>query len=374
MFKIFRIIVFFLLISCSSKEIKNEIIYFDENRMEEISISSIFSKVETIILETHPQSLIGEISKILYSRDKIFILDKRKAQSIFIFDYNGQFIKKIEGGFTGPEQLNFPDNMILLEDRFVVYDSRQNKIMNFNLSGELEDEEYLKASNIYALDLISFDNEVLFFDFYSKPNLLFSLVSSSKDFILNQTNDFGEFKVVSGRRLPYLSTLEDNSKVQVQLPGSDCFYRFDLTGNMDRICFDFGTRKIFEPLEIVEFQDFYIKASNNEIRLLRGEYVDLEKFVLFSTQKGEKINLSGMDKNENISFEVKLVNDYNNFCPDIEYLPRYSVIPGEISLSFFPGDLKLIYSSSAKLEKLMEFFKFNNIEDTDNPILFRLRK
>lgn len=61
---------------------------------DEISLFDFVSQVRLIPLETTDSSLVAHITKIITSKDKIFIYDRIQNQ-IFIFNREGQFISKI---------------------------------------------------------------------------------------------------------------------------------------------------------------------------------------------------------------------------------------------------------------------------------------
>lgn len=369
-----KIWIFCLLgITCSCGKKSSDSVNFNNQEIEEMLFSSIFSEVETIILETIPESIIGEISLIRYSEKYLYILDNKKSNAIFVFDLDGNFIRKIKGGYNGPGSLNYPDNFSIVGDYFLVYDSRQNKVLKYTLDGIFDEEIYLKAKNIYSLDMISDGERVLFFDFYSNPSSLFRVLDINGNIIVNEEFSENEYKVISGRRKPYLS-LTINNELRVQIPGSDCFYLYNKSGRLKKECFNLQGKDLFDPNSLVNFYDFYFKVQSLEATILRGEIADFKSLSLFTVQTGRSVILSIWDKINNTANPIKLINDGKTICPDIEMLPIYNVGNGEISLDFFPGDLIMIYLNSPKKEKLLNFFNENEIEEGDNPIIFRLKE
>ena len=49
-----------------------------------------------IQLETRPECLIGEINKIFFYKNRLYILDREVTKSVFIFDLNGKWISTID--------------------------------------------------------------------------------------------------------------------------------------------------------------------------------------------------------------------------------------------------------------------------------------
>ena len=80
----------------------------DEEKVESIPLTSIFKDVRTIILETREDCLIGRIESLQVFDERIYILDSRKAKSLFVFDMEGKFIQKIGSYGNGPGEYNEP--------------------------------------------------------------------------------------------------------------------------------------------------------------------------------------------------------------------------------------------------------------------------
>lgn len=367
------IFIFGVILSLAScKKGNDDLVHFNKGIVEEINISSLFSSLETIVLETTDQSIIGEISSIKYSDERIFILDKRRANSVFIFTSYGKFINKIQGGWTGPKALNYPDNIEVINGKLLVYDSRQDKILTYSFDGEFKGEYYLKSKDIYSLEMIGWNNKLVFFDFYSNPESLFELKDEDGDLLLRRPFEKNEYKIISGRRLPYLSKAY-NDDVRVQIPGTDCIYQFN-GSRIQTICFDLDASRLFKPKTLVNYFDFFTVLQNREAFTLRGEMVDLRDKTLLAIQKGNAVILSIWYRDKNLSNPIILINDGESLLPNLENLPLYNVLKGEITLHFFPGDLRLIHYGMLKEKDLEEFLKSNQINDTDNPILFRLKE
>ncbi|MCK9413576.1 MAG: 6-bladed beta-propeller [Prolixibacteraceae bacterium] len=70
-------------------------------------------KVRSVIkLETSDSSLIGDITKIIFYKNRFFILDRMISKSLFVFDINGKFIAKTRRGRGPGECVNPKDFMI----------------------------------------------------------------------------------------------------------------------------------------------------------------------------------------------------------------------------------------------------------------------
>lgn len=70
---------------------------------EKISALDIFDKFEIVSLETNDSSLLVWPDKVLYWKGQYMVFDS-KTPSLFVFDENGNFIKKIGKRGDGPEE------------------------------------------------------------------------------------------------------------------------------------------------------------------------------------------------------------------------------------------------------------------------------
>ena len=127
-------VVSFLLFACNSHRndktiqfsgtMKNDSIYIVDLDIEEESApilsSSIFDKVETIILETRKEALVAQHFEFMAFDNYFFILNDQDPKDFLIFDRKGKFIRKIGGIGQGPGEyvrvFDFtidPDNKII---------------------------------------------------------------------------------------------------------------------------------------------------------------------------------------------------------------------------------------------------------------------
>ena len=78
------------------------IIDLDAPRGEALKASSLFKNVKTIILEENSMSLLGGVSRLQVFDGHLYVLDTRIAKCLFVFDFDGKFIRKIGGIGRGP--------------------------------------------------------------------------------------------------------------------------------------------------------------------------------------------------------------------------------------------------------------------------------
>jgi hypothetical protein len=96
------------LFACSNQQTElrsDEVCYtidLDGKKETSIPFSSIFKNVQTIILEAGKDCLIGSLDELQIFDGRIYILDKHIAKSLFVFDMEGRFIRKIGSLGRGP--------------------------------------------------------------------------------------------------------------------------------------------------------------------------------------------------------------------------------------------------------------------------------
>ena len=83
--------------------------------------STIYKRVSIIPLETNESCLIGIISKIRVFDQFIFVLDFSSAKTLFVFDKEGHFIRKIGNVGQGPGEYIMPIDFTIDIDNKALY-------------------------------------------------------------------------------------------------------------------------------------------------------------------------------------------------------------------------------------------------------------
>ena len=137
-----KMVLFFLLLhvvfSCTERKkdhsdaamsvTESGLLVVDLDRAKQIDtlhFSSFFKKATCILLDDNRNALIGSFSKLLVFNERLFVLDAAIAKSLFVFNMEGTFIRKIGSLGHGPGEfvrikdftINLDKNEImLLED------------------------------------------------------------------------------------------------------------------------------------------------------------------------------------------------------------------------------------------------------------------
>ena len=140
------IVSFILFFSCSvnsgqtiERKEKGLVIDLDNTKInteDYFLYSSIYKNTKTIVLETNESSIIGIMKKMRVYDPYIIVLDSYSAKSVFIFDMNGHFIRKIGQVGSGPGEYIQPSDFAVDKEGKVIYvlDSRLNKINKYDLT------------------------------------------------------------------------------------------------------------------------------------------------------------------------------------------------------------------------------------------------
>lgn len=104
---------------------------------ETFDFTSLIDHYELVFLETTDSSIIGEVSKVIRNNGLIFVLDSRKANSLFLFDMKGKFLRTIGRRGNGPgEYREATDFEYDPTKGFVyLYDQFKSQINTFDTSG-----------------------------------------------------------------------------------------------------------------------------------------------------------------------------------------------------------------------------------------------
>ena len=83
--------------------------------------SSLYKGIKTILLETDKSCLIGSVSKMRVYDNYILILDRLIAKSLFVFDKEGHFIRKIGNIGQGPGEFARPYDFTIDKENKTIY-------------------------------------------------------------------------------------------------------------------------------------------------------------------------------------------------------------------------------------------------------------
>ena len=387
-FLCFLILIFF--VSCSNKQSESSmvdsdciIINLDEKRGSSIPLSTYFNSVQAIILETKDECLIGRINELQVFDGYIYVLDSRIAKSLFVFDMNGHFIRKIGGLGNGPGEYNSLEDFTLdTENGFIFLLDFGKRVHKYHLNGtfiqtitpELRDKNanniqfyknklylcidaYRPSPNDNMLLEIDPDNgKILSSKLPIKHNKGWGHPSSTgHNFFMSRLNDpprytrlyMDEIVTIGDSITPFiklkskdLSTLEDLNNLQHVTPNFEMnFMRFT---------------KIWDVRGLLENDDFIIFRYRHA----------LNSYTVIYNKKTETVELTDYLYNDLIFKNKGTIES----SPDFMFSDSkgvYEILSGRL----FTGFLENTRNNEiiAELDKLEQLSK---LESNANPVIF----
>lgn len=124
------------LLSCSSSPQRNMIegTAIDFGKLSSVNAADLISDESYVALETNPNSLIGNIDQIEIYDEKIYILDSRNTNALYVFTINGKFITKLEGTGNGPGEFISPHSFWIDPNGYIfILDRQLSRLLKFQL-------------------------------------------------------------------------------------------------------------------------------------------------------------------------------------------------------------------------------------------------
>lgn len=336
----------FLLLSCNGKKTyidlskADYIIEVNEKDFSKTNkLSELIDSIEYIPLETSKNCLIGRVDKIKWYNDNIYVYDEI-AQTVFLFNINGEFISKYDKIGKGPYEyieLNDIDidskgNCYLLETRKIIkLDSALNPIEEIQLP-------------FGTLRFAIHDENIILVN-YGMEDEIHILTSNGKEI----TSFF-----------PYWETERNVRSKPFIKYGSKLFYQPIHKDNIYKISSDsvsLHTKIIFEkPLP----EEFWIK--NNDMYKYPGMYImngvyiycENESFIIFNFSydtkqyDGPSYVLYSKKSGKSVIYTNEIENDcyLSKYPPFIDEIAEDGRFIAVIDASFFSEAMKNNQSSS----------------------------
>lgn len=297
------VLLMVLLLSCQQQERTNnndaEIIQISKKEIrDEIDVGKMVEEVRYVELETTEESLIGNVSKVIAYKDKIYIKDRFVASKIYIFDATGRFITTVSRIGKGPgEYMNLDDIAVdTYRKELLVSDASSQKIIVFDLEGEFLREFKIPywvsgvfaLQNHYLLYLHNTNNEkynLLVVDKQKTKivNKLFPLVMG-RDGVIN-TIPFFEFSNETLFTFSMVNEIYNITDIEAGSIKTKYIFSFDET----------PTLKAIENKSSEEIYNFMIDQSYCYFPFFINE---TSRWLLFNFMLGDKKKFAFYDKKE----------------------------------------------------------------------------
>lgn len=372
----------FLLTACIQNESRESTenqsdysILIDLNKAEEVKFSTLFIDSRLIKLETLPDVLLADITKIKVHQGQFYILTWGSTNGLFVFDETGKFVKQILEKGDGPGQYGGIRNFDIQGDLIYLLDNKRLAIHTV--------DAFLGAYiNSIKTDLFALDIRV-------QDNLLFLYAGNSsnngqamKVFALN-----AEGQIVDS----YLPVDEEHEKYLNIIPKS--VFSVNEKGFSLLEPFGYGILQyekqaiakvpiVFKGVTIPadfmskEYNDilhFLELARKENIPILFSDFSESNRFYAFSIEYnglGNRLDVS-IDKE---SMKAKVIKKYI----DDMVFENQTFNPSELKYAGLniASQEYIYYLESPELDERLNETQKTEIElnSTDNPYLILLKK
>ncbi len=128
----YLIFIFFLFVSCNEEQVTITKIDVKESECYSFLELSNLYDVEIVQLETNTNCLIGEIEKVIKHDSLIYVLDSELSKAVFIYNTNGEFIRKISVMGKGVGECLYLSDFDIYDDNIYLISGFDRKMLKFN--------------------------------------------------------------------------------------------------------------------------------------------------------------------------------------------------------------------------------------------------
>ena len=409
---IFCSIIFILFFSCVSRHTNTSsdipgdaryIIDIDTNKENYIPYSSVFKNVKTIILENHKDGLIGRIHELQVFDGYIFILDMTVARSLFIFDKDGRFIRKIGRLGQGPGEYFQLDDFTLDTENGVIYMlDFSTRIHKYRLDGTyihtIDVRDQIPQTNVYFIQF--YDNRlyasVLARGETTQDDFMLLEMDPDNGKILSQSlplsyNKGWDKRGFTGHNF-FISPLNNPPKYTQLFMDYVVSLGEEITPYIELKSKNLTTEKDFGSLSngrIPENTHFQVLQGTQKIWDVNS-FVENDDFILFKCKSGfmsgkkDSFSVLFHKGTESVKIASRMVNDLVLKRIDDENQPGMSIFDGNFAFSDKRGAYEIVQTTPLLFfERFQKFIKNNEavpeldkldellqLDAESNPVIF----
>lgn len=362
---------------CSSKDETNQIYVNTGEVPINIPLSQLFDTVLIVPLETREDALIGTVSKVYATENQLFVLDKKIAQALFLFDLKGKLLHSFIGTGEGPGEFVRASNFYVSHDMQSVFiqDYSISKIVQFGLDGTFIREKRISP-------------QTQFYDLLPVKSGFYAAIPDE--------NNLGVFVGLLDRELELAGTKIpiNQNEVRIEWNMKDHFF---YRGTGENIFFKETLRNTlyhFKPGNAVrsmnfDFADREWKPRKNKINLkeayhdiwksggyaLGDQVLDTEKMTLINFWQGKALKMLRVDKETGQAKVVgKFVNDIDGYVDGLSGILPSNSGAGQLIVDFHPNDFISLGEEKEGIGAYRRRMEEILVDGYDNPILFIYKK
>jgi hypothetical protein len=344
----------------------------------EIDVNSpVFIKAESVIerkivqLETIERSLIGEISKLFVTNDRIFVLDSDISQGLFVFNIQGKFLFSINKRGQGPGDFYSINDFFVdsLLRQISIYDTNLRRIHFYDWNGKFIRSHDLSKfwfhscypvnENTYALNFTSRAINI--------NNFHLLLINKENTIVYRYKKLITDFGFTSNNHIAFYCGYQKNYYV-----AEDCDTIFEISSNgiESGLCVNFGKNKLPKNF----FKE--LSRSTHAEKLLSSNYCygirdicETSEMISFQYLFGSQGRASFFNKETH-----KTYNGVQYFPPPMASSDEFfiGIYDAEMVLGMFglidtyPDEYNGWLSAMVGEENLS---LLNNVKEDDNPLV-----
>lgn len=246
-------------------------------------VSDVLDSVSFIFLETNPNSLLGNIRRVLVTNDRIFIRDDYQRTGVAVFDNGGHYIKRLTKG-NGPGEINVVNDIQYDRYKEELLILSPKLLMKFDKDGNYKETIQLDfpCGSIIGCTENSYVFSKVFDDHSDKPVFdNYSLIVSNKN--LEPTQLLLPYSKVSAIMMTNNSGLDFESNIIVRQSFSDSIFILKNDSLFTYKTIDISSKK-FDLNQFDSFEDFMdnaYKQDNSNGIMFDGHYYENSTHIIF---------------------------------------------------------------------------------------------
>ena len=127
--------------SCAGTENKGSALHeinFSKVTGKEVLLSELAKDIRYVTLEKREGRLIGRIDKVIFEKERIYLLDSKGSKSVHIYNCQGKPVNSISKRGRGPGEFLVPKDMSFDKsaEELVIYCSSQKKLLYYSPDGD----------------------------------------------------------------------------------------------------------------------------------------------------------------------------------------------------------------------------------------------
>lgn len=301
------------------------------------------TQCEIIPIETSDECLIGEVSKVFFKNDRIYILDK-DANGVFILHEDGTLDRSIFAeGRSNREYMELGD-MYVTDKLIYLFDNILMKILCFDLDGQYQ--KTIDISPYWANRILVQNNNIYLINEWSETEkgqyLLFVLDGDGK--LLGKFLPFEETERYGGKDMESYTVLGD--EVLLCYPSDNTVYRVADGACTPKYRIDFGDNALPKEYLTKSLIDCMKEGLADRYVLGIDAFMASSRYLLFRFDLGKTEYTAIYDKKTR---EVTLISSGG--------LINHSTCNLGLSQYFVDGDNVCSYYSALSIKTIYPYMK-----------------